>query len=113
MMEARKMSADDLVRAAGRAVSRRTILRRIGTGALATVGMLVGVQGVAQASYRCCNLCYSASRTCPNCKCYWCWTCCQSHNKYRCCECHTALSNCGDNCTNVHCSIGVPIAGTC
>ena len=116
------MSADDLVRAAGREVNRRTVLRRIGTGALATVGMLLGLQGVASATtslvhYKCCNLCRSPSSSCSGCVCYWCWTCCGSDSgrrNYRCCECHYAdPAPCVNDCDDVRCSIAVPLSGGC
>ena len=112
------MSADELVRAVGKATSRRKFLRTVGTGAMTAAAVVVGLPAAAEATiaYKCCNLCRSNSGSCSNCKCVWCWTCCSAasgHLWYRCCECHRDTSYCGSGCSNVSCSSGVRISGHC
>jgi hypothetical protein len=119
------MSSDDIVGAVGREISRRTLLRRIGTGALATATVVLGLPAAAEAHtchpslvhYKCCCLCKNHNPSCSGCRCFWCWTCCNTHSgrlNYRCCECHTAdPAPCTNDCDDVKCSIAVRISGGC
>lgn len=89
--------------------SRRSFLRRLGTGLAIGVTAKLGLaQSVSAYAYQCCGLCYAPSF----CGCAsgrgWCWRCCNDYSNgygYTCCECfREGYTPRGDTCTGVWCS---------
>lgn len=103
------MSTDKLIEALGKRIERRTLLGRLGVGA---VGVVLGLLGQSQPAAAtvpsfCCNLCFSSSSSCSSgcTTCAWCWTCPHTDGfYYQCCECHCSNDGCPGGCGNVCCS---------
>jgi hypothetical protein len=102
------MNEDEIVKALTRSVNRRRFVKKLGVASLVGVGTMFGFvpKAFALCSYACCNLCFCPNGNgCSGCACTWCWSCTDSNNRtWRCCECHTQTSDCGDDCNNVNCS---------
>jgi hypothetical protein len=100
--------SDERLRWIAEQVDRRTLLRRATS---ATVGLVLGLFGASTSAqaltpWHCCTLCFPPSVSCSGCACVYCWFCTEGDTTYKCCECHTATSDCGENCNNVNCSWG-------
>lgn len=89
--------------------SRRSFLRKVGSGLAIGVTARLGLaQSVSAYDYKCCKLCL-APRSC-NCPAGrgWCWRCCDDSSGgfgYTCCECfQLGYTPVGNDCTGVWCS---------
>ncbi len=83
---------------------RRGFLGRITAGA---VGLIVSLMGFTQPVLACCcHLCKPPSSSCPDCFCWWEWTCCETGSSLVriCAECYTQLGLCDATCPGVKCS---------
>ena len=104
------MHEDEILTALTRSVSRRRFVKKIGLASVAGVATMFGFSTPKAlgglCSLACCNLCFCPNGNgCSGCKCTWCWSCINTDGRtWRCCECHTATSDCGDDCNNVNCS---------
>ena len=101
--------AEEFVQRLGKAVARRKLLARVGSGVLGAVFVVVGLPDQASAAIvRCCSLCKSPTQ--PLCCgarapfCAWAWNCCYAGTRYRCTETYCSSGSCTGSCTGVTCS---------
>jgi hypothetical protein len=112
------MSVTKLVFEIGEHLNQRQFIGKIGAGAMRAVAGVMGFPIVAHAhNWECCDLCLPPPGFCNGCACTWCWACCNTSNGsvWKCCECHSSTSDCGDDCNNVisSCAFEVGPPGTC
>jgi hypothetical protein len=108
------MTTEQLYQLAADITSRRRFLLKLGSGALASAAMFLGLstEALAYYPYACCRLCLpNGGSGCGGCT--WCWTCVDGTHTYQCCECHTNSYPCGTNCDDVTNSWYTQISGCC